>query len=84
MPTYHALPILEIDGQENPQNLIDDILQIFVEESLHRPGMFTLVIQNDYKPGRNEDKPWRYQDLLQIGKPVKIGFTSSTTWGGYK
>ena len=79
MPSYHALPILQIDGQKNPQNLIDDILQIFVEESLHRPGMFTLVIQNNYFSGRNEDKPWRYQDLLQIGKPVKIGFTSSTT-----
>lgn len=79
MPSYHALPILQIDGQKNPQNLIDDILQISVEESLHRPGMFTLAIQNDYYPARNEDKPWRYQDLLQIGKPVKIGFTSSTT-----
>ncbi|HEY9850967.1 MAG TPA: VgrG-related protein [Leptolyngbyaceae cyanobacterium] len=76
---YRALPLLEIDGQPAPSNLMEDIIQIFVEESLHLPAMFTLVIQNDYFPGRAEDKKWRYQDLLQIGKPVKIGFSGSTT-----
>jgi phage protein D len=76
---YRALPTLEIAGKPAPPNLMEDILQIVVEESLHLPGMFTLVIQNDYFPGRNQDERWRYQNLLQIGKPVKIGFTSSTT-----
>ena len=76
---YRALPTLEIDGQQAPSNLMEDILQIIVEESLHLPGMFTLVLQNDYFPGRNQDQTWRHQDLLQIGKSVKIGFTSSTT-----
>ncbi|MFB2891751.1 VgrG-related protein [Aerosakkonemataceae cyanobacterium BLCC-F50] len=76
---YRALPTLNIDGQPAPSNLMEDILQIVVEESLHLPAMFTLVIQNDYFPGRNQDEPWRYQDLLQIGKSVKIGFSSSTT-----
>jgi uncharacterized protein involved in type VI secretion and phage assembly len=76
---YRALPTLEIDGQKAPSNLMEDILQIIVEESLHLPGMFTLVIQNDYFPGRSQDQSWRHQDLLQIGKSVKIGFTSSTT-----
>ncbi|HAZ50101.1 MAG TPA: type IV secretion protein Rhs [Cyanobacteria bacterium UBA11369] len=76
---YRALPTLEIDGKQAPPNLMEDILQIMVEESLHMPAMFTLVIQNDYFPGRSQDEKWRYQDLLQIGKPVKIGFTSSTT-----
>lgn len=76
---YRALPTLEIDGKQAPLNLMEDILQVIVEESLHQPGMFTLVIQNDYYPGRSQDQRWRYQDLLQIGKPVKIGFTSSTT-----
>ena len=79
MPTYRALPTLEIDGQKNPPTLMEDILHISVEESLHRPGMFTLIIQNDYYSGRNEDKPWRHKNLLQIGKSIKIGFTSSTT-----
>jgi phage protein D len=79
MPTYRALPTLEIDGQKNPPTLMEDIVHLSVEESLHRPGMFTLIIQNDYYSGRNEDKPWRHKNLLQIGKLIKIGFTSSTT-----
>ncbi|MCY7272910.1 MAG: type IV secretion protein Rhs, partial [Phormidesmis sp. CAN_BIN44] len=76
---YHASAKLEIDGKEAPKNLMNDILQIVVEESLHLPGMFTLVIQNEYASSREQDKPWRYQDLLQIGKTIKIGFISSTT-----
>ncbi|MBD1867176.1 VgrG-related protein [Cyanobacteria bacterium FACHB-471] len=76
---YRALPALEIDGEKAPQNLLDDILQVCVEESLHRPGMFMLVIQNDYFPGQEHDKPWRYKDLLQIGKTLKLGFSSSIT-----
>ena len=76
---YVAKPNLEIDGKEASDDLMEDILQITVEESLHLPGMFTLVIQNAYSPGRKEDKPWKHQDLFAIGKPIKIGFSSSTT-----
>ncbi len=76
--SFAALPSLKVDGQPAPKTLMEDILQIVVEESLHLPGMFTLVIQNAYFSGRNEE-PWRYKDLLQIGKTVKIGFSSSTT-----
>jgi phage protein D len=79
---YRALAKLEIDGQQAPTSLMNDILQITVEESLHLPGMFILVVQNDYFPGQApelKDKPWRYHDLLKIGASVKIGFISSTT-----
>lgn len=76
---YIAKPKLEIDGNEASKDLMEDIVQISVEESLHLPGMFTLVIQNAYDPGRKEDKPWKHQKLFAIGKPIKIGFTSSTT-----
>lgn len=81
MPTvqYIAQPILDIDGQSAPNDLMDSILQISVEESLHLPGMFTIVVNNDYFPGRAEDQAWRFDDLLMIGKRVKIGFESSTT-----
>ena len=75
---YRALTTLEIDGQPAPQGLVEDVAQVLVEESLHLPGMFVLMIQNDYKPGRSQDKPWQHQDLLQIGKFLKIGFISST------
>jgi phage protein D len=76
--SFRSIPQLMIDGKEAPPKLMEDILQIVVEESLHLPGMFVLVLQNDYFPGQRE-QPWRYKDLLQIGKTVKIGFTSSTT-----
>ena len=76
---YVARPILKIDGKQAPDDLMEDILQISVEESLHLPGMFTLVIQNAYAPGREQDKPWKHKDLFAIGKPITIGFGSSTT-----
>jgi phage protein D len=75
---FRSLPQLAIAGQDAPKSLLEDILQIVVEESLHLPSMFTLVIQNDYFSGKGES-PWRYKDLLQIGKTVKIGFSASTT-----
>lgn len=76
--SFSSRPNLKIDGQAAPKDLIEDILQITIEESVHLPSMFVLVIQNDYFSGRGEE-PWRYKDLLQIGKTVKIGFSASTT-----
>lgn len=77
--SFHAQAVIEIDAQKAPKELMEDIIQIVVEESLHLPGTFIIVIRNDYQPGREQDKPWRYQHLLQIGKSIKIGFGSSTT-----
>ncbi|BAY81535.1 Rhs element Vgr protein [Calothrix parasitica NIES-267] len=74
---YRSLPKIFIDGEPAPSNFLDDIIQISVEESLHRPGMFILVVNNDYHPGSDKDNLWRYQQLLQIGKSIKIGFTHS-------
>ncbi|MBE9052222.1 VgrG-related protein [Nostocales cyanobacterium LEGE 11386] len=78
---YIPEPLLQIDGSDAPKDLLDDILQISVEESLHLPGMFTLVIQNDYFPGRSQQQQqtWQHQNLFAIGKKIKIGFISSTT-----
>ena len=58
---------------------MEDILQVVVEESLHLPGMFTLVINNPYTPGQEGGKFWKHEDLFDIGKSVKIGFKSSAT-----
>lgn len=76
---YIPEPLLQIDGSDASTDLLNDILQISVEESLHLPGMFTLIIKNDYFPGRAEEKTWRHQSLFAIGKKIKIGFVSSTT-----
>ncbi|UBF30558.1 VgrG-related protein (plasmid) [Kovacikia minuta CCNUW1] len=70
---------LKIDGQAASTSLVEDILQVVVEESLHLPGMFTLLIRNDYFPSRSGENPWLYDNTLAIGKSVEIGFTSSTT-----
>ncbi len=78
---YIALPKVEIEGQssEKMQAILEDIIQIIVEESLHLPAMFTIVIRNDYFPGGKNESKWKHQELLEIGKKVKIGFSSSTT-----
>jgi hypothetical protein len=76
---YIAKPILKVDGQAVGAKVLEDILQISVEESLHLPGMFTLVLRNDYRPGADADTVWKHRDLLAIGKAVELGFVSSTT-----
>ncbi|MEQ9625729.1 VgrG-related protein [Coleofasciculus chthonoplastes] len=77
-PTYVAQLLLEIEGQLAPPSLMEDILEVCVEESLHLPGMFTLIINNPYFPGSRTDQTWQHQDLFAFGKWVKIGFISST------
>ncbi|BAZ16685.1 Rhs element Vgr protein [Calothrix sp. NIES-4071] len=78
---YLALPKIEIGGQAASPELVKDLLQITVEESLHLPAMFTLVVHNSYLPTnkKSEYKPWRHEKVFEIGKKVKIGFSSSTT-----
>lgn len=67
--------------QPASKDLMEDLLKITVEESLHAPAMFTLMIHNSYltTSARPEYQPWRYKELFEIGNKVKIGFVSSTT-----
>ncbi|MEH1787716.1 MAG: VgrG-related protein [Nostoc sp.] len=78
---YLSEPTIQIDGKPASPELMKDLLQITIEESLHLPAMFTLVIHNSYIPtsDRLENKAWRHEPLFKIGKKVKLGFTSSTT-----
>lgn len=78
MPKYIPTPLLQIDGSNASADLLNDILQISVEESINQAGMFTLVINNDYFSGNSASK-WKHQSKFAIGKKIKIGFTSSTT-----
>jgi phage protein D len=78
--SYTSKPSLELDGASASPELMEDILQISVEESLHLPGMFTLVINNPYLSGRESTEPaGKHQKLFEIGKKIKIGFSSATT-----
>jgi len=77
--TFIAKPTLKIDGSPASSELLEDLLQIVVEESLHLPGMFTLVIKNDYFGGETDHKVWKHEKLFEIGKTIEVGFSSSTT-----
>jgi len=77
--TYRAVPIIQVNGSRASDEITDNILQVIVEESLHRPSMFTLVIRNDYKSGRQNDDPWKSERHLKIGDSITIGFDPSVT-----
>lgn len=70
--SYRAKIQLEIDGASARSDLIEDILYVTVEQSLHLPSTFTIAIKNDYHSGRESDTVWKHKSLLEIGKPVKI------------
>ena len=54
-------------------------MEISVEESLHLPGMFTLMFLNSAEPGQEKATFWQHQDKFEIGGKVEIGFRSSAT-----
>ncbi len=81
-PTYLvSQPLVKINGAPAHDELIKDIMQISIEESIHLPSMFMMVVHNAYRPSRQEDQPWQqpYADQLKIGNKITIGFVSSTT-----
>jgi hypothetical protein len=67
--------------QKADAELIKDLLQITIEESLHLPAMFTIVVHNSYLPtsNREEHEPSRHEKVFEIGKKIRLGFVSSTT-----
>ena len=74
-----ALPIIKIDNKDVPEDILENVLQIIVEESLHRPSILTLVIRNDYKSGASEDEPWERQEPFRIGKTISVGLSPSAS-----
>lgn len=78
-PRYVSVPVVKLNGSPAPDDFMKDILKIVVEESLHLPAMFTLVIHNNYIPTVRDNQPWRHQQQLEIGKRVTIGLGNSVT-----
>lgn len=87
MPLYLSEPKIQFAQGSGwnpaPPELIKDIVQISIEESLHLPAMFSLVIHNSYTPTLDRHKPWQHSEkgksLFEIGSKVRLGFISSTT-----
>lgn len=75
--TFRSLPIIKIDDEDAPDDILENVLQISIEESLHRPSLFVLVVRNDYQSGSAEDEPWKRQEQFAIGKTIAIGFSPS-------
>ncbi|WP_310485317.1 VgrG-related protein [Chamaesiphon sp. VAR_48_metabat_403] len=65
------------------QELYKDVLQVNIEESLHLPAMFSIVIHNSYLPASQRNPPWRHpekdRNLFEIGTRLRMGVVSSTT-----
>ena len=73
---------LTIDGAALPTELKESVLQVVVEESLHLPSVFTVALENPYKPGyERPDFPiMQYVNgTLRIGALVTIGFSNART-----
>ena len=81
MALYVSDVLINIDGVAASSEFKNDLLQVCVEESLHLPGMFTLVINNPYAPGDSQTQTWQHKDLIKIGAKIEIGFQPSTTTG---
>jgi uncharacterized protein involved in type VI secretion and phage assembly len=79
MPKYYATLKLQIDGKDASVEVLNDIMQVSVEESLHLPGMFTIVVENSAFPGRSNEQMWQHENTFKMGTTVKIGFKNSTT-----
>jgi uncharacterized protein involved in type VI secretion and phage assembly len=76
---YTSEPQIKIEGADLPKEVMGDILHLAVEESISRPGMFTLVIRNSAFPGTKSQKMWQHEAHFKIGNAIEIGFRSSST-----
>ncbi len=56
---------LKINGSYASERLMEDVKEIFVDTSLHMPGMFTVRL-------RDQDFKWMDSAQLEIGKSVTI------------
>lgn len=71
--------ILQLNGTNAPQEIIDDVLEIVVDESLHEPSKFTIKIHNVYGSASENSEPWKNEEYYNIGDQILIGFEASNT-----
>ncbi|UFP95459.1 VgrG-related protein [Gloeobacter morelensis] len=82
MPKYNSKPNITIDGMsgEDTDQLAISTQQICVEESLHLPDAFTLILHNPFTPGRMRDiHHWINHPALKVGAKITFGFRAATT-----
>jgi phage protein D len=74
MPGADATPrfFLTINGQAAPLELMRDVIEIVVDDSLHLPDMFTILLHNGALR-------WVDSDLLAVGTEVQISAATADT-----
>jgi phage protein D len=74
MPGADATPrfFLTINGQAAPPELMRDVIEIVVDDSLHLPDMFTILLHNGALR-------WVDSDLLAVGTEVQISAATADT-----
>ncbi|MEH1841125.1 MAG: VgrG-related protein [Nostoc sp.] len=76
---YLSKPILKLGGANAPEELMKDILEIIVDESLHMPSMFVIKVHNVYVAASENTETWKNEKYFNIGDRITIGFDASTT-----
>ena len=71
--------IIRINDTKILEELKNDILEIVVDESLHRPSMFTIKVHNVEVAASEDSEPWKNEKYFNIGDRISIGFEASTT-----
>ncbi|MBW4457595.1 MAG: VgrG-related protein [Nostoc indistinguendum CM1-VF10] len=71
--------MVKLGGAPAPKELLKDILEIVVDESLHMPSMFVMKIHNVYVAASEDSEPWKNENYFNIGDQITIGFGPGTT-----
>lgn len=79
MASYTPGISIKVGGSTISDDLAADILYTSVEESLHAPAMFTIVVSNPKYGGDSSDTFGENESSFSMGAEVEISFTSSTT-----
>lgn len=81
MAKYFPTPFMEIEGIQGKEkeNLGDDLLSLTIEESLHLPTAFTLILHTSFASGSPDfERHWHSHGALKPGTGIKLGFYSTT------
>jgi phage protein D/phage baseplate assembly protein gpV len=84
MAKYFPTPFIEIQGivdNKEKENLGDDLLSLTIEESLHLPTAFTLILHTSFASGTgnpDSDRHWHSHKELKPGATIKLGFYATT------
>jgi phage protein D/phage baseplate assembly protein gpV len=81
MAKYFSLPFIKIEGIDGKEeeNLGNDLLSLTIEESLHLPTSFTLILDTSFASGSPDlERHWHAHKALKPGTVIKLGFSSAS------